>query len=323
MQRPFYAIEEPEPGETWQAVYRRLEQGYHGWFLAEGDAARPPYLTSVKALNRHMPELVPTYERLVELAGGSDRAARLLSLYRPTPYLTGCSQAVWTREEPLLVRNYDYSPRLWDGVLLKSAWQTPVIGMLDSLWGVLDGINDDGLAVALAFGGRKVVGDGFGMPLILRYVLETCRTTREAAKTLQRVPSHMAYNVTVVDREGEYVTVFAGPDRKTQVVRRRVATNHQHAVEWTKFASATASVDRERFLTARLEDAEETASRFVDRFLEPPLYSTRFDHGWGTLYTVIYRPRTGAATYRWPTLVLPQSLTDFRPAVVALTYQAA
>ncbi len=75
----------------------------------------------------------------------------------------------------MLVRNYDYHPALWDGVLLSSSWTgRRVIAMLDSLWGVLDGINEDGLAVSLAFGGRQVVGEGFGMPLILRYVLETC-----------------------------------------------------------------------------------------------------------------------------------------------------
>ena len=38
-------------------------------------------------LRAHMPELVPAYERLVDLAGGGDVAARMLSLYRPPPYL--------------------------------------------------------------------------------------------------------------------------------------------------------------------------------------------------------------------------------------------
>jgi predicted choloylglycine hydrolase len=48
-----------------------------------------------------------------------------------------------------------------------------VIAMGDGLWGVLDGINEDGLAVSLTFGGRRVLGDGFGIPLIMRYVMET------------------------------------------------------------------------------------------------------------------------------------------------------
>ncbi len=211
-----------------------------------------------------MPELVPVYERLVDLAGGGDFAARLLALWCPTPYLTGCSQAVWSGTPPILVRNYDYHPALWDGVLLSSAWTgRRVIAMLDSLWGVLDGINEDGLSVSLAFGGRQVVGEGFGMPLILRYVLETCRNVDQGVAALIRVPSHMSYNVTLLDARGQHRTVFLAPDRPPSVTRRALATNHQRVVEWEAFAHATASVDRERYIRARLDDPAETAERFV------------------------------------------------------------
>ena len=41
-------------------------------------------------------------------------------------------------------------------------------------------MNDDGLAVSLTFGGRRVLGDGFGIPIVLRYLLETCGTVEEA-----------------------------------------------------------------------------------------------------------------------------------------------
>ncbi len=40
------------------------------------------------------------------------------------------------------------------------------------------------LAVALAFGGRKVTGIGFGIPLVIRYVLETCSNVEEACIVL-------------------------------------------------------------------------------------------------------------------------------------------
>ena len=38
--------------------------------------------------------------------------------------------------------------------------------MSDCLWGLLDGMNDDGLGVSLTFGGRRVLGDGFGIPIV-------------------------------------------------------------------------------------------------------------------------------------------------------------
>ncbi len=298
-----------------------MGDGYLKWFLREGDAARPSYMASARALRTHMPELVPTYERLVDLAGGGDGAARLLALWCPTPYLTGCSQAVWGGASPILVRNYDYHPALWDGVQLASQWTgRRVLGMLDSLWGILDGMNEDGLAVSLAFGGRQVVGEGFGMPLILRYILETCATVKEGVAALLRIPSHMSYNVTLLDAHGSHQTVFVAPDRPPVVTNRALATNHQRVVEWEAYAHATGSVDRERFLRVRLADPEETAARFVGRFLEPPLHQAAFALGWGTLYTAVYEPRTRSMALHWAGFSLPQSIAHFQETAVALTF---
>lgn len=80
-----------------------------------------------------------------------------------------------------MVRNYDYAPSAFDSLTLRTRWQgRTVLGTSDGLWGLVDGMNDAGLAVSLTFGGRRVVGDGFGVPLILRYVLQTCETAEEA-----------------------------------------------------------------------------------------------------------------------------------------------
>ena len=192
--------------------------------------------------------------------------------------------------------------------------------MSDCLWGVLDGINDAGLAVSLAFGGRKAVGDGFGIPLILRYILEFCDTTAEAEKVLARVPSHMSYNVTLLDVSGRHRTIFVAPDRVPVVTNKHLATNHQEQVEWPEHAVATGSVDRAHFLALRLDDPFETAERFTSRFLEPPLYSTRFDHGWGTIYTAVYDPTNLTATYCWPGYHTRQSFTDFTERSLDIRY---
>jgi predicted choloylglycine hydrolase len=316
-----YAIPESLPGSRWQGMYRQLEPGYRQWFLREGDAARPNYMAASRALKDHMPELYPTYERLVDLAGGGDVAARMLSLWCPTPYLTGCSQAVWRGPSPKLVRNYDYHPLLWDGVQLASSWTgTRVIGMLDSLWGVLDGLNEHGLAVSLSFGGRQVVGEGFGMPLILRYILETCSTVADGVAVLQRIPSHMSYNVTLLDKHGHVQTLFIAPDRTPVVTNRAVATNHQRVVEWEAYAHATSSLDRERFLRARLADPNEDSTRIVQRFLEAPLYQTNFALGWGTLYTAEYEPGALRMSLHWMGFALHQSIDHFQESAVALSF---
>jgi predicted choloylglycine hydrolase len=75
-------------------------------------------------------------------------AGRLLALYPPPPDVTACSQGVWTCGAPVLVRNHDYTPSLFEGVIFSSAWTgRRVVGMGDCLWGLLDGMNDAGLAV--------------------------------------------------------------------------------------------------------------------------------------------------------------------------------
>ena len=174
------------------------------WFLREGEAARPSYATSARMLRAHMPELMPAYERVVELAGGGDLAARMLSLYRPPPYLAACSQGVWTRDGgPMLVRNYDYAPSRIEGIV----WSTRlrerrVIGMSDCLWGLLDGMNDAGLAVSLTFGGRRVLGDGFGIPIVVRYLLETCETVAAGPGGARAAAVRARHNLTVVDARG-------------------------------------------------------------------------------------------------------------------------
>lgn len=319
----FTASDEDLPGAKWRAHFVQTWPSYHAWFLQEGDAKRPSYLASRAALRSHMPELYPFWERLVELAGGGDHEARMLSLYCPTPYVSGCSQAIWNRAEPMLVRNYDYHPKLCEASLVKTRWDNvEVLGMSDCLWGLLDGMNQHGLAVSLAFGGRRVVGPGFGIPLVLRYVLQICQTAAQAAEVLARVPCHMAYNVSVVDAEGVPFTLHLSPDRPMRVEAGRVATNHQGEVEWADHAELTQSVARERYLQDRLRDPSETATSFVERFLAPPVFSRGYARAHGTLYTAVYRPLKLTAEYLWTAHRWTQSFRRFDEGEVLVHYDA-
>ncbi len=309
---PIECIAEDEPGPRWQALFQRHWPAYREWFLSEGEEPRANWLTSMEQLREHMPELLPLYEKLCELAGGGDLQARLLSLYRPPAYMSGCSQAVWPGDTPLLVRNYDYSPYRCEGSVLMTHWgKHRVIATGDCLWGVLDGINDAGLAVSLTFGGRRAVGDGFGVPLLLRYVLETCSNTAAAVAALRRVPTHMSYNVTVLDETGAFRTLFLAPDREPVVRQLPAVTNHQGKVEWHQHARATASLERERFLFSRLADCDETPENFVRAFSRPPLFSDSYWRGYGTLYTAVLYPQSGAIEYRWADQHWRASFDDF------------
>jgi predicted choloylglycine hydrolase len=312
-QLEFEAVAEPEPGRNWQARFETMWPAYRAWYLRDGDAARPDLATCRRALERHMPELVATYERLCELAGGDELAARLLSLYRPPGFVVGCSQGAWTRGEPMLVRNYDYPVSRLEGLVYLTAWSgRRVIGMSDCLWGLLDGVNDDGLAVSLTFGGRRDVGDGFGIPLVVRYLLETCATVAEAGAALSRIPVHAAQNVTLLDRSGDFATAYVGPGRPPELRPIAATTNHQGTVDWPEYAHAIRSEERERRVLDLLADPDMSRERFVDAFLEPPLRNTQYGLGFGTIYTAAYHPAEGRAEYRWPDLVWEQSFADFR-----------
>ncbi|MFQ3787998.1 C45 family autoproteolytic acyltransferase/hydolase [Halomonas sp. A29] len=318
----FRTLHEESPGLKWQALFGYHWPAYEAWYLAEGERERPAYLSCYNALRQHMPELLETYRALCALAGGGDLAARFLSLYQPPPYITGCSQAVLARHgSSLLARNYDYPPELCEGTILHTRWNgRGVIAMTDCLWGVLDGMNDHGLAVSLAFGGRKAVGEGFGAPIILRYLLEFCDSVPEAAEVLARVPTHMAYNITVADSAGRYVTAMIGPDRRASIRRVPVATNHQKKIEWYAHALASETLIRERQLSILVDDPAATEERLLEAFAAPPLFRRDYKRGLGTIYTAAYWPVTGQVSYRWPGETLDLAFDHFPEGELRVSY---
>ena len=144
MSLTFRAISEDRPGPKWAGLFAEYWPSYKAWWSREGLAGRPTYMECRRALRHHMPELSGLYDDLCELVGGGDLAARFLSFYRPPPYLSGCSQAVWQGPEPLIVRNYDYNANAFDAVVLRTRWlDRQVIGTSDGLVGLVDGMKVD------------------------------------------------------------------------------------------------------------------------------------------------------------------------------------
>lgn len=322
MQITFQALEVDRTGRDWATLFRRAWPAYKRWYLSDGLEQRPTYVACRDAVAAHMPELLKPYDRLCEWAGGGDLAARFLSLWKPPAYISGCSQVVWLGDRPLLIRNYDYAPALSDGLIMKTRLRrSDVLAMTDCLWGVLDGVNDKGLAISLTFGGRKSVGPGFGIPIILRYVLESCADVAQAVDALSSVPTHMAYNVTVVDKGGRFATVYMAPDRPPVVKTVAYATNHQGRIEWHDHARATATLEREQFLHFRVSDPDMTAERLIAAFAKPPLYTNAYRTGFGTIYTAVYDPVEGTARYIWPDGDWTLSLADFQPGLKPVTFE--
>lgn len=314
MQLHFTAVSEPgKPGKKWQKLYNTHWEAYKAWLISKGNAYEPDLKTSQAALKKYMPEMWPTYERLCKLANADEVAARFLTGFQPPAYISACSNAVLSAEEIQLVRNYDYHPNLMEGTQLMSAWNgKKVIATSDCLIGAVDGMNEDGLAISLTFGGRKEVGVGFGIPFILRYVLEFCSNLEEAVAALVRIPSHMSYNVTVVDKTGAFKTVQLAPDKKPVVTDAAFTTNYQGTVDWPENAAFNKTLERSAFLEKMLAKKGLKASAIADAFLQKPLYNTKFKQGFGTLFTAVYQPANGVVEMRWPGEKVTQTFEGFR-----------
>ena len=227
----------------------------------------------------------------------------MLTLWNPPPFIVACSQTVVPdREtgEPVLLRNYDYDPHLFEATVYRSRWSSRrVLGTGDCLWGLVDGVNDDGLAVSLTFGGRQNIGEGFGIPLVIRYLLEVAGDVPEGIEVLRRLPHQLSYNVTLCDRSGRVATVFIAPDRPARVTDQRATTNHPETVEWPEHAAWVRSVER-------LDTLRQLAGEGIDAdsmtaaMLAPPLLARKWDEGFATLFTAAYRPVAGRLDYHWP-----------------------
>jgi predicted choloylglycine hydrolase len=264
-------------------------------------ADKPSLKECKDALAKYMPEFVPLYEDLLKMTNADEELARMLSLYCPNSFERGCTQAAWTRYSPILVRNYDYAPELLEGRILKSKWlETEVIAMTDCLWGALDGINEHGLSVSLAYGVSTTTGVGFAITLVVRYVLKCCKNTQEAIEVLKRIPVNMVYNVTLLDAWNHVVTVELSPVEKTTVLARPFAVNHQGRFNLNSFAIFSNSEERERAVSELLFDPMVSIESFTAAFSYDPLFSTDYKNRFGTIYTAIYNPFLKATEYRWP-----------------------
>jgi predicted choloylglycine hydrolase len=171
------------------------------------------------------------------------------------------------------------------------------------LWGLVDGMNDDGLAVSLTLGGRVGSGAGFAIPIVIRYLLETCPDVDSAIAALSRIPVAQAYNISLVDTSGRHATVYVAPGELAEVSDLRAATNHRlTVVENPHISDPLNSRERQDALLDVLGEfeTEDDEGDLVDAFTRQPLRTGDYDRGFGTLYTAAYRPADGTVTYRWP-----------------------
>ena len=75
-----------------------------------------------------------------------------------------------------------------------------------------DGINEYGLAVGFTFVYPTVFKPGLNAGILVRYLLEKCKSTREAIVQLKKLPIASSQTITIADRSGDIVVVECNSD---------------------------------------------------------------------------------------------------------------
>ncbi|HRV80986.1 MAG TPA: C45 family autoproteolytic acyltransferase/hydrolase, partial [Planctomycetota bacterium] len=207
----------------------------------------------------------------------------------------------------------DYEAHHFEGRVFHTRWLKPVIGVSDCAWGLLDGMNSDGLCASLTFGGSQTVEHGFGIPLLIRYVLETCSTVEQAVRAFERIPVHMAYNVSLLDRSGNHRTLYLTAGGGAKVMQQAVCANHQVHVEWPAYETATKTRERQAFAKAALNNPALSREELIQCFLTPPLYVLGGNRSFGTLYTTVWEPQSQSMRMLWPGMQVANGFNPFVP----------
>lgn len=205
--------------------------------------------------------------------------------------------------EPLVGRNYHWplSDRPWCELRrVEVTGELPHVGYTHHWGGLTDVLNSAGLYVAifsLPPAGRR--RPGLQWHVIIDYLAQRCRSTREAEEFLSAVPHLRSFSYLVADGAGGAVVAEASPEGVA--VRRSeagflVATNHPVLVGGASAEGRERSRLLYRALTERLRQRDRWNWEDLRRLVaDHELGVCVGDHtgesgGWGTLYGALIRP---------------------------------
>lgn len=177
-----------------------------------------------------------------------------------------------------------------------------------TLWTQMeDGVNEHGLAAGLTFLYPTRRKPGFNAGMLVRYLLENCRTVGEALEALHRLPIGSAQTITLADREGRVALAECNCEKVTALPPRAgavYAANHFVSPEMTpyQYQGRDDIFSHRRYGT--LENAFRQKPRFSRAFAEELLsgkhgFLCQYDRakGMDTVWSVVY-DLSGGAVYR-------------------------
>lgn len=240
-----------------------------------------------------------------------------LQLYSPPIYQPGnCSQfamlsSVTDDKHVYVGRSYEYNQEMNDFRLctVRIKGKIEHVGFTEFLLGRDDGMNDHGLCVTFSGGGtfkREPTKKGFNFFLVVRALLDNCKTVAEALEHLQKMPVSGYWNFLITDKnnntalvqffDGEYATKQINSDSFEQYLS---STNHYVLPEMAKYQKYAgdwileSSKKRFELINATLSRAAPSISKGDIRdLLSKEIYDGVCGHYYtdyfGTLFAIIY-----------------------------------
>ncbi|PAF16760.1 C45 family autoproteolytic acyltransferase/hydolase [Terribacillus saccharophilus] len=253
----------------------------------------------IKAIfSNYAPHLLDEVKGLADGLGITQQeAAVLYSGYNmPRPQALGCSAYV---DQYQYVRNYDFSPTLYDHCLSFIAPEEAYgsIGYNLQLLGRHDGVNEKGLAIGLHFVSNSGYQKGLSAWSVIRMALDMCETTQQVIDLFKELPHAACYNFSVGDAKGSHAVIEVSP--KKICVRSSIAglscVNHfKHSdLEAFNRHDMTSSAKRDNFIL-NTDTSKMTQKELFNLFANPasPLFFDDYDHLFGTLHTFAYSFQT-------------------------------
>ncbi|GAA0194017.1 C45 family autoproteolytic acyltransferase/hydolase [Fulvivirga kasyanovii] len=174
---------------------------------------------SYKELAEYYPEVLEEIEGFSKAINEKPEKLGAFLLSRGIFETTGqCSVFAWrdpNKEGAVIVGiNYDMLydfKKFTESSLIAPKGQYAYIGQSDMFIGRCDGINQKGLSVAISFVNGTESQPGITFHFVVRKILETCSTTKDAIKLIERTKVSAANNFLIADKTGDIAVVEAAP----------------------------------------------------------------------------------------------------------------
>jgi predicted choloylglycine hydrolase len=185
--------------------------------------------TSLKICEKYVPNIC------LEIKGLSDGlkcsfellASWLLTLYNFGD-VHGCTCFCFiSHNKAILGRNSDMLPSMKktsESVIYRPDEGYRFLGHSTALISMEDGINEHGLAVGMNFLATRQMKPGLNTGILIRHILESCKTVDEAINFLQEVPISSTQNIMLMDKSNNSAVVECSP--QYVVIRRPVNDEH-------------------------------------------------------------------------------------------------